>query len=215
MELSKLLGPGHPPIEVTEHGVSASAAKLGATFDGDPQRLLFFGVLRPNKGLLVLLEAMRELPEFHLTIAGAPTDNEYLARIRKAISVLPEGRVELIPRFIPGSDIRGLFEANGTLLLPYTSFAAQSGVLSLAITYRTPVVVADTGALGETVSRFGLGEVVRPGDAADLARGVRQLLDPRRRSQCRAGLGVAGELLTWENMALATIRGYVRHSAAR
>ena len=79
-ELVRFLGGKNPPIAVVPHGV-------WTVRDAEPvislqerlakKRLLFFGTIRKNKGLDVLLRTMKLLPEFSLTIAGEPREKEY------------------------------------------------------------------------------------------------------------------------------------------
>ena len=58
------------------------------------------------------------------------------------------------------------------IVLPYTSFASQSGVLYDAYSHAVPLVVSDVGVVGVTVREEETGWVVPPGDAAALASAV-------------------------------------------
>jgi glycosyltransferase involved in cell wall biosynthesis len=74
-----------------------------------------------------------------------------------------------------------LFGQASVVVLPYTAFASQSGVLHDAYAQGRPVIVTDVGALGETVREDGTGLVVPAGDAAALTEAIEQLLsDPPR-----------------------------------
>jgi glycosyltransferase involved in cell wall biosynthesis len=72
---------------------------------------------------------------------------------------------------------RALFRESHVVVLPYTAFSSQSGVLHDAYGHGRPVVVSDVGALGETVREDGSGLVVPPRDPAALAHAVRDLLE--------------------------------------
>ena len=70
-----LPGGVHPPIHVTPHGVWRAAGRSirpMRAVDGPRKRLLFFGDIRSNKGLHVLLRALELLPQCDLTVAGEP-----------------------------------------------------------------------------------------------------------------------------------------------
>lgn len=209
-ELVDFLGKGHPPIFVTPHGVWNSPGGRGEVQDDGlrARRLLFFGVIRPNKGLEVLLRAMQRLPGHELLIAGAAETAEQDRRIREQISLLPEGRARYIDRFVDDEEIPDLFAQSSLAVLPYTSFTAQSGVLHDALTHELPVVASDVGAMGESVRRLGIGEVVPPGDEAALARAITELLEPRRYAEAARRAGQAREGLSWEHTARATIEAY-------
>src|SRR5205085_173798 len=74
-----------------------------------------------------------------------------------------------------------LFRQASVVVLPYTSFASQSGVLHDAYAQGRPVIVTDVGALGETVREDGTGVVIPSGDAATLAQSIERILSDSTR----------------------------------
>lgn len=208
-DLSNSLGKGHPPIFVTPHGVwNSTADPLPDEERIQKRRLLFFGVIRPNKGLHVLLRAMKRLPDCTLVVAGASDDARYQKQVRVLIDQLPTGRVEYIDRFVGDDEIPGLFLNSSVVVLPYTSFAAQSGVLHDALAYRLPVVATDVGALGESVRRWGIGRVVPPDNDGALAEGIRALLDPQLNQEASEASAKVREEFSWTRTAETTIAAY-------
>ena len=130
--LSDYLEGVHPPIHVTPHGVWRAAGRSVRPMravDGPRERLLFFGAIRPNKGLHVLLRALELLPQCDLTVAGEPVEPRYFEQVRDLARRLPPGRVELIDRFVGEQEVADLFGRSSLVVLPYTSFGSQSGVL--------------------------------------------------------------------------------------
>lgn len=210
--LSDFLGPSHPPIRVTPHGVWNVAPPLAAAAPDDERsqrkQLLVYGTVRPSKGVHVLLRAMASLPDFRLVVAGEVTPPAYSDRIRGLVARLPSGQVRLIDRFIDEADVPGLFDESSVVVLPYTAFAAQSGVLYDALAHGVPVVVTDVGALGESVREWGTGLVVPPGDEVALAAAIRELTAPScYRAAVPATARVRDER-SWERSAEATIAAY-------
>jgi glycosyltransferase involved in cell wall biosynthesis len=210
--LAGFLGDGHPPIHVTEHGVWR-----GADHRADPgsqatrparDDLLFFGAIRPNKGLHVLLRAMDRLSRHRLTIAGPPEEKDYHHQVRKLAAQLPAERVEMVDRYVSDDELPGFFERCRLVILPYTFFASQSGVLHQALAYCRPVVATEVGALGECVRRWGIGEVVPPNDDRALAEGIERALRPERYDAAVEAIGRIRAELTWTRMAEATIDAY-------
>jgi len=209
--LSDFLGGVHPPIHVTPHGVWRTAGRSirpMRAVDGPRKRLLCFGAIRPCKGLHVLLRALELLPQCDLTVAGEPEVPRYLEQVRDLARRLPPGRVELIDRFVSEQEVADLFGRSSLVVLPYTSFAAQSGVLHQALAHARPVVVSDVGALGESVRRWGVGEVVPPGDERALAWAIEQALDPGRYRAAVESIACIRSELTWTRTAEATIEVY-------
>ncbi len=211
--LAEFLGAGHPPIFVTPHGVwKAAGGTQAATMSIEERvrrrRLLFFGVVRQNKGLPVLLRAMESLDDCTLTVAGAFEDVGYRDHVRGLIDRLPPGQVELIDGFVEDEHLAQLFGQSDLLVLPYTSFAAQSGVLHDALAYGLPVVASDVGSLGESVRRWSIGEVVAPNDVPGLAEAIRSMLVAHRYSVASRAVEEVRENLSWERTAEATLEAY-------
>ena len=70
-----------------------------------------------------------------------------------------------------------LFGLADFVVLPYTTFASQSGVVADAYQSVTPMLVSDVGALGPTVRDDQSGWVVPPSQAARLAETILQVLE--------------------------------------
>jgi glycosyltransferase involved in cell wall biosynthesis len=211
-ELADFLGKGHPPIYVAPHGVwrSVATADTAASFEerAKRRRLLFFGVLRTTKGLHVLLRAMRRLPDCTLTVAGQPNDAKYQEQIRALAKQLPPGRVELMERHIENDEVKELFEQSSLVILPYTYFGGQSGVLHDALAQGVPVVATQVGAGGDSVRLGGIGEAGPPNNDAALADAIREMLTLDRYKVASEAVAHARRDLSWYGAAETTIEAY-------
>lgn len=142
---------------------------------GRPPMVLFFGSLRANKGVDVLCEAIRvlDLPGVRFVVAGRGDPD-----IEKRLTDLAarDPRLELDLATIDTDRKLRLFAEASCIVLPYTSFHSQSGVLADAYAARRPLVVSDVGALGPTVRADGTGLVVAPGDATALAAAITSVI---------------------------------------
>jgi glycosyltransferase involved in cell wall biosynthesis len=165
-------------VRVVPHQVFAYDSTAPVALPERPS-VLFFGALRANKGIDVLLDAVARLPggiDVHFAGRGDPAIEAQLAR---AAAANPRLHVEI--DHVPGARKVDLFGQASVVVLPYTAFASQSGVLHDAYAQGRPVIVTDVGALGETVREDGTGLVVPAGDAAALTEAIEQLLsDPPR-----------------------------------
>jgi glycosyltransferase involved in cell wall biosynthesis len=199
--LSDFLGPGHPPIFITPHGVWTEDRARADTRPPDERsrlkHLLLFGEIRPNKGVGILLDAMQLIPDYRLTVAGQPSSPDYGKEISRLVEECSHERVRLLDRFIADEEVAQLFWECSILVLPYTSFASQSGVLYDAIAYGTPVVATDVGALGESVRGFGIGRVVPANAPAELATAVQILSEPEPYRAASSAAIRAREELSW------------------
>lgn len=171
--------------------------------------LLFFGFVRPYKGLEVLLQALARLKEHDvfLTIAGEFWERP--ERFRKLISTLGlDGKVQLIDRYVDEAEVATLFSRADALVMPYLS-ATGSGVLGIAYHYGKPVIASNVAGLAEFVQDGATGFLVEAGSAEQLAGAIGRLSSPLAESLKPAIRRLAGSL-TWEALA-AIVMQQVRH----
>jgi glycosyltransferase involved in cell wall biosynthesis len=164
--------------------------------------VLFFGLLRPFKGLDVLLEAWRGIDDAELWIVGRPRMD--LAALR---AQAPPG-VRFVPRFVTDEELAAYFRRADVAVVPYRQ-ADQSGVLFTALAFGTPMVVTDVGGFGE-VAATGAAALVPPGDAAALHDALMAVLaDPDRRVRMAAAAReAAATTYSWDGIARQTLAVY-------
>jgi len=150
-------------------------------------RLLFFGIVRPYKGLDLLLRALAQAPSgVTLTVAGEFWGGT--GATEKLIADLGlAGRVTLRPGYVPADQIPALFAAADALVLPYREATASQNAL-LAFAHGVPVVTTTAGALAEQVRDGVDGLTCAPGDVQDLLRVLTAISDPATLSRLRAGV---------------------------
>jgi glycosyltransferase involved in cell wall biosynthesis len=214
--LSQFLGDPHPPIYVMPHGVwtvrdslpqpPSMADRLAL------RRLLFFGTIRRNKGLDVLLRAAQELPEFSITIAGEPDEPDYFRN-----EILPEVqrlqragiRIDLRDEFVADDDLPALFASHSAIVMPYTSsFVAQSGVVFLALAYEIPVVASEAGGLADLLAEYRIGQTFRDATPGALAAAVRALHSGAAPQELMSQIRAAKRRHSWGEAAEALIAAY-------
>ncbi len=147
----------------------AARRELGV---GEGVRLaLFVGLIRPYKGVEVLLRAFARLPDdspWRLLVAGEPWGGleERLRTLHRELGL--EHRVGLDLAWVPESGMPGLLAAADVVVLPYLA-ASQSAVVPLAMAHGVPVVSTAAGSITDVVRNGYNGLVVPPGDEAALA----------------------------------------------
>ena len=201
-------------VHVIPHGAfsppSAAAPRrlpgeLAATGDGPV--VLFFGLLRPYKGIDTLLRAWRGVDEGELWIAGRPMMD--LAPLR----ALAGPRVSWVTRFVADDELRALFDRADLVVLPYARIERfdQSGVLAMALGYGKPVVLTDVGGFAE-VAAAGAARLVAPGDPEALGEALRELIaDAGARARLgEAALAAANGPYSWDRAAHLTLALYER-----
>ncbi len=192
-----------PRIEVIGHGLFPEMAN---TFRNTSKTALFFGNIRRNKNLHLLIEAISTLPEWRLQVYGYPEDQVYATECLERIS----GRVDFHLRFIPDDEIAGIFAEARVCVLPYGDFNAQSGVLHLSLGAGTPVLVSDAGGLSEVVRKYECGLVIQSVTSSTIATGLREF-ESETHLQCwRQGVESARDQLSWHSVAQVTVDSYQR-----
>jgi glycosyltransferase involved in cell wall biosynthesis len=155
----------------------AQAKKRLGIAPGD-RTILFFGAIRPYKGLEHLVAAFQRIAPrneaYRLIIAGEPKKQspDYLRDIQETIEKdISRERVMQKIGFIPDSETELYFKAADVLVLPYT-LVFQSGVLFLAYSFGLPVIAADVGSFVDDIIPGETGYLCRSCDAADMANAI-------------------------------------------
>jgi glycosyltransferase involved in cell wall biosynthesis len=168
--------------------------------------VLFFGLLRPYKGIDVLLEAFAATEGAELWIAGMP--RMPLEPLQELARRAP-GRVRFLPRFIPDPEIPALLRRADLLVLPYRQIE-QSGVLYAGLAFGKAMVLSDVGGFGEVVRDHGAGRLVPPGDPETLAATLAELLadEGERDRLAAAARAAAAGPYSWDEIAERTLGLY-------
>ncbi|WP_149259124.1 glycosyltransferase family 4 protein [Actinomadura sp. K4S16] len=176
------------PVRVAEMAAHLPTATAAAPGDGKVRRrLLFFGIVRPYKGLDVLLRALAEGPDdVALTVAGEFWGG--LDETRELIRSLDlTSRVELRPGYVPAADVPGLFAAADALVLPYRTATASQNVW-MAHEQGLPVIATDVGGFTSQIRDGVDGLICRPDDVASLASALRRFYEPGEPERLRSGV---------------------------
>ncbi|TDD35340.1 glycosyltransferase [Nonomuraea terrae] len=148
------------------------------------RRLLFFGIVRPYKGLDLLLRA---LPEgVCLTVAG-----EFWGGLDETKALIDElglgDRVELRPGYVPAGEVPKLFAAADALVLPYRDATASQNVW-LGHEHGVPVIATRVGALADHVTDGVDGLLVEPGDVGALRTAIERFYASGEPERLRSGV---------------------------
>jgi glycosyltransferase involved in cell wall biosynthesis len=194
-------------IVVIPHPVLTDDHLAGSVPDAAPgTTVLFFGLLRPDKGLDVLIEALPALvalvPEVRLEVVGSPRMPIEPLRERASALGVAE-RIGWDLRFVSDAEADAAFARASVICLPYRAIE-NSGVLAEALRHGVVPVATAVGGLPETLARYDLPPPVPPGDPTALATALAGgLQDEAVRARAVAGMQRARGELTWAHAAEA------------
>lgn len=161
--------------------------------------LLFFGLIRPYKGLDVLLEALGKLQDtdVYLTVAGEPWGDP--AAISDQIERARVPNVELHLEYVSDTDAANYFARADAVVAPYRS-ATGSGVAAVAFHYRKPVIASAVGGLKDAVTDGRTGWLVPPEDPEALSAVIRGVTREQA-AALRPGIEAFCHENSWDAMA--------------
>lgn len=167
--------------------------------------ILFFGLLRPYKGLDTLLEAFRRVAGAELWIVGNPRMAVEPLRSRAAEA---PGRVRFLARFVEDAEIPAIFRRADLVVLPYRD-AEHSGVLYAGLAFGKPLVLSAVGGFPE-VAAEGAARLVPPDDPEALAAELTGLVaDEAARTELgEAAARAAAGPYSWDAAAEKTLDLY-------
>lgn len=153
---------------------------------------LFFGHVRPFKGLDIALRAWRLLKTDATLVVAGEAWFKSEAEYHELAKGLDNVRFEF--RFIPDAEIATYFAAADVVLAPYR-IEAQSGVALTAFHFARPVIASDAGGLPEIIEP----EMIFPSeDHAALARRIDEFFARDDRETMERRAAEAARKYSWE-----------------
>ena len=187
----------HPSYRIFSEGApSRDEARASLGLAG--RVILFFGYVRPYKGLEDLLRALAiaapgswdqlmivgefyEPPERYRALLDDP-------RVRD--------RVRVVNRYVPNEEVARWFAAADVAALPYRE-ATGSGIAQVAFGAGVPVIATRTGGLEEVVEEGISGLLVPPRDPTALARAIERFFDQNLAARLREGVARSRQRFEW------------------
>ncbi|HFE52933.1 MAG TPA: glycosyltransferase [Bacteroidetes bacterium] len=193
----------HPAYEPVG-SVPKREARRRLGLDPEAPVLLFFGYVRPYKGLKILLQALREARrEVPVQLVVAGEFYEPLSTYEQQVRELGlEGAVQFHNRYVPNEEVPVFFAAADAVVLPYLT-ATQSGIVPMAYAYGVPVITTSVGGLPEVVEEGRTGLLVPPGDAGALAQAIVRFYRDFEGSAWSEAVQEKRRLLSWDRVAQA------------
>ena len=174
--------------------------RLGLSMDD--KIILFFGFVRPYKGLDLLLEAMAfpqlRKQNIHLLVAGEFYGDE--TSYRNQVKELGlSGNVTFYSSYIAKEDVKNFFCSADLIVQPYKN-ATQSGITQIAYHFERPMLVTDVGGLSEIVSDGRVGYVV-PARPSEIAERINEFYVLGKEDEFSRAASVEKQRFSWKTFA--------------
>ncbi len=184
--------------------LSAREARKRLKIPGGSFVYLFFGQIRPYKGLQNLIHAFKQLPEEKavLLIAGKcskESEQELL------IQTGDDPRIITDFRHIPDNELSRYFSSADVLVAPYTDILTSGSVL-LAFSFGLPVIAPARGCIPELVS-MNSAIMYDPSHDNGLSGALMSIQTMSRESMGREAYSIAQQL-DWNRIAYMTLQIY-------
>ena len=175
---------------------------------GEHRRLVFFGIVRPYKGLDVALRALAAGPAgVQLRVAGefwggTETTDALCAQLGIA------DRVELRDGYVPADEVPSLFADADAMLIPYRTATGSQAVWA-GFEFGVPVITTSAGHLADDVREDVDGVIARPDDVDSLRDALYRFYEPGKPERMRAQVRPVDPAPYWDSY-LKTLVGSVQ-----
>lgn len=185
--ISKNYGIDKDKIAIIPHGIydhynrmGRTAAKTTAGIKED-FAILFFGLLRPYKGVKYLIKAFERLPEdiikgSRLLIVGEQWEDKDSKELAKDSEF--SDKISVVDRYVSDDETSLYFSAADVLVIPYIR-ASQSGVAHIGMAFGVPIIASEVGGLKESLGMYEGTVFVQPESAEDITKALKHVYNER------------------------------------
>ena len=164
--------------------------------------LLFFGYVRPYKGLKYLIQALPQIQErlqnVKLMVVGDfGSDREQYQQLIEDLGI--QDKILVKDGYTPDREVERYFAASDLVVLPYET-ATQSGIVQIAYGFTKPVIVTNVGGLPEVVTDDRTGLIVEPKDVNGLADAIIRYYEGNREQEFITHIREEEYRFSWDRM---------------
>jgi glycosyltransferase involved in cell wall biosynthesis len=142
--------------------------------------LLFFGYIRPYKGLKYLIQAMPEIiknnPDTSLLVVGEFWAKDKPAYEKMVKKLKLSEHVIFVDQYVPNEEVGKYFSVANLVVCPYVS-ATQSGIVQMAYAFNKPVITTNVGGLKDVVVENVSGLLIDPKSKKAIAEATLKALN--------------------------------------
>jgi glycosyltransferase involved in cell wall biosynthesis len=164
-------------IKISRYGIEGPVTRSNGNFARTNIHIGYLGQLAPHKGIHVLIDALASLPTAPLSVRiyGDPTPHQrYVGSLHRKARKDPRITFHGAYRHEQVYEILSQLDA---IVVPSLWYENSPLVIQEAQAAHVPVLASRLGGMRELVADESVGLLFEPGDAGDLARQLRRLVD--------------------------------------
>jgi glycosyltransferase involved in cell wall biosynthesis len=181
--------------ESYENTISKEKARNNLNIPDNSRALLCFGFIRKNRGYEYLLDAVKDMENTIVVIAGKLEDKDVYRNLLAYEKRLPQLR--LFVKWIPDEEIQYYFNASDIVVLPYTDITT-SGVIPLAYAFSRPVITTNIGGLRDIVN-YDTGVIVPARDVEALRNAIENIFSRDLLAMGKCAFEYSRKEFSWEH----------------
>ena len=157
-----------------ENSIARIGARVKLSCEKDAIIFLFFGSIRPYKGIFELIETFCRIENSNarLLIVGNPSDE--IVKKELAYRCQLDERISMFLQYVPENEIQIYMNAADVAVFPYTDILTSGSVL-LAMSFGKAIVAPRIGCISETLDAQG-GFLYDPDDVNGLSMTLNKVL---------------------------------------
>jgi len=185
--------------------IKENASRLRKEFNisSDAKLILFFGFIRPYKGLDTLFKAIfilkEKIPKIKLLVIGEFMYDLYskYVKLRKKMNL--NSHILLFNKYVPNEEVGKYFKMSDVLVLPYNK-ATGSAIVSIAYHFNLPVIATNVGSFPEIIIDGKTGYLVNPGDSQMLAQKIFEYFIKNKKNEFQKNIEIYKKEFSWNNV---------------
>lgn len=137
-------------IGLYENNITRANARHKLNLNVKDKVFLYFGQVRPYKGIPELIDAFKRLKDERckLLIVGKPLNSEIAENIKSYC--VKNGNIKTVLTFIPDNDIQIYMNAADVVALPFKDILT-SGSAILSMSFGKPIIIPISGCMSDTL----------------------------------------------------------------
>lgn len=204
-------------VSIIEHGLfkytelNTEYSSEAKNYNSNFKTILFFGNIRPYKGLDIAIRALSMVQNTDIKLHIAGRAKMDLGPLKDLVLELGlENRIIWELGFIEDSRISTLYKSSNLVIMPYRNID-QSGILMGALNFGTPIIASNLGGFSDTISDGIHGYLFQPENFVELGEKIEMFFQSDETiKKMEANINNLSDTWpSWDEIAIKTSNNYL------